>query len=240
VGARKEKLMAIKMKELPTFERPYEKLETYGEQSLSNSELLAIIIKTGTKQETAIMLAQRVLGLGKGEELRCIQDISLKELKAIKGIGRVKAIQLKAVCELAKRMSNPIKSRKIRIKNSLDVANLFMEELRFEKREHAKLLLLNTKNDVIKIVDIAYGGRNFASIEPKEILQEVLQNGAGKFILVHNHPSGDPTPSQEDYRTNDRIYEAADVMGIKLLDHVVIGDGKYKSLLYEESKRKER
>ena len=133
-------------------------------------------------------------------------------------------------------MSRPLNIKKICIKNSNDVAELLMEEMRYLKREVAKVLLLTNKNILIKIVDIAYGGRNFASLEPKEILYEAIQNGANKIIMVHNHPSGDPTPSTEDYRTNDRIYEAANIIGITLLDHIVIGDGKYKSLLYKESK----
>ena len=227
--------MPIKMKELPISERPYEKLETYGEQTLSNSELLAIIIKTGTKEETAVTLAQKILKTDNGENLRDLQDIPLEELKKIKGIGRVKAIQLKAVCEIAKRMSRPINLKKVCIKSGADVAKLLMEEMRYQKREVAKVLLLNNKNILLKIVDIAYGGRNFASLEPKEILFEAINAGSNKIILVHNHPSGDPTPSSEDYRTNDRIYEAANIIGITLLDHIVIGDGEYKSLFFKDN-----
>lgn len=181
--------MPVKMKELPISERPYEKLETYGEQTLSNSELLAIIIKTGTKEETAVTLAQKILKTKAGENLRTLQDISLSELTKIKGIGRVKAIQLKAVCELARRMSRPLNSKRICIKSGQDVAKLLMEEMRYLKREVAKLILLNNKNIILKIVDIAFGGRNFACIEPKEILQEAIQAGANKIILVHNHPA---------------------------------------------------
>lgn len=149
----------------------------------------------------------------------------------IRGIGRVKAIQLKAVCELAKRMARPLNTKKICIKNGQDVAKLVMEEMRYEKREIAKVLLLNNKNILIKMVDIAYGGRNFASLEPKEILLEAIQNGSNKIILVHNHPGGDATPSTEDFRVNDRIYEAADIMGITLLDHIVIGDRRIQKLI---------
>lgn len=148
----------------------------------------------------------------------------------IRGIGRVKAIQLKAVCELAKRMSTPLNSKKICIKSGQDVAKLLMEEMRYEKREMAKLLLLNNKNILIKVVDIAHGGRNFACLEPKEILFEAIKNGSNKIIIVHNHPGGDATPSTEDFRVNDRIYEAADIVGITLLDHIVIGDRRIQKL----------
>ena len=221
--------MPVKMKELPISERPYEKLELYGESTLSNSELLAIILKTGTKEETAVTLAQKILKLksrNQSEEIRSLQEISLTELKKVKGIGRVKAIEIKAVCELAKRMARPINSQKIQIKTGQDVAKLFMAELQYEKTEHLKVVLLNSKNTVLKIAEVAHGGTNSASIEPKEIMLEAIKTGCNRMILVHNHPSGDPTPSSADYRMNDRIYEAADVLGIELLDHIVIGDRK--------------
>ncbi len=224
----------MRMKELPISERPYEKLEMYGEKSLSNSELLAIIIKTGTKEETSVGLAQKVLNLSGNDDtqdLRFLQDISLADFAKIKGIGKVKAIQLKAVCELAKRMARPVKKLKVRIKSGQDVANLLMEEMRYEKREIAKIIALNAKNIVLKVIDISYGGNNFAMLEPKEILLEAIKCNAPRIILVHNHPSGDPTPSQSDYRATDRIYECTQMLGIELLDHIIIGDGTYESMI---------
>lgn len=144
----------LSLKQLPISERPYEKLEMYGEKTLSNSELLAIILKTGTKEQTAVGLAQSILALNEEEDLRGLQEISLKELKEIKGVGKVKAIQIKAVCELAKRMARPLNLNVV-IKEPKDVANLLISELRYEKREIVKILILNTKNVVQKIVDIA-------------------------------------------------------------------------------------
>lgn len=225
--------MSIKMKELPQSERPYEKLEMYGASKLSNSELLAIIIKCGTREDSSVMLAQKILnlrGINKEKNLNFLNEISIKELTNIKGIGKVKAIQIVATCELAKRMSKPVNSMKIVLKNTDDVAKLLMEELKNEKREIAKLLMLNSKNVLLRIVDIALGGGNFANIEPKIILREPIQIGAQKIILVHNHPSGDSTPSTEDDRMTDRIYEAADVLGIQLVDHVIIGNNQYTSI----------
>lgn len=143
----------LTIKQLPNSERPYEKLEMYGEKTLSNSELLAIILKTGTKNQTSIALAQNVLALKGNDNLRGLQELSLTELKNIKGIGNVKAIQIKAVCELAKRMSRPI-DLNVTIKEPKDVANLLMNELRFEKREIVKIIILNSKNVVQRIVDI--------------------------------------------------------------------------------------
>ncbi len=189
MGAKKGQAMATKMKELPISERPYEKLELYGEKTLSNSELLAIIIKSGTKDETSVDLAKRILNLSGNKELRSLQDISLQELMSIKGIGKVKAIQIKAICELAKRMARPIHSLKIKISTSVDVVKLLMEELRYEKRECAKVIILNEKNEILKIMDISLGGANFAIIEPRDVLSEAVKIGAPKIILVHNHPS---------------------------------------------------
>lgn len=223
----------MKMKELPLSERPYEKLETYGPKTLTNAELLAIIIKNGTKEDTAVGLAQKILKLNEStqkDDISFLQDISITEYMQIRGIGKVKAIQLLAVCEIAQRMNQPINYHKIKINNSKDVATLLMNELKYEKREKAKLILLNSKNIIIKIKDISYGGTNFAMIEPKEILNEAIKMQAPKMILVHNHPSGDATPSQADFRITDKIYEASEILGIQFLDHIIIGNNQYESI----------
>ena len=226
--------MNLKMKELPISERPYEKLKMYGAETLSNSELLAIIIKSGTKEYTALDLANNVLRLNDNtnkEDLSFLQDISISEFMKIKGIGQVKAIQLLAVCELVKRINKPINKENIKIKDAKDVAKLLMNELKYEKREVVKVILLNSKNIVLKIKDISYGGTNFAMIEPKEILAEAIKLQAPKIIMVHNHPSGDVTPSKADFSITDRVYEAAGILGIELLDHIIIGENKYESIL---------
>ena len=230
--------MKLKMKELPISERPYEKLELYGPEMLSNSELLAIIIKSGNKEENSVSVAQRILNLNNSREesLKFLCNTSIEEFMKIKGIGKVKALQLKAIGELTKRISKPIDKDKIKIKSTKDVADLLMPELRYEKREIVKLIILNHKNIVQRIMNISHGGTNFASISPKEVLSETVKIGAPKIILVHNHPSGDPKPSKDDFRITDRIYECADIMGIELLDHVVIGDGTYESILMGKEK----
>ncbi len=221
--------MTIKIKDLPETERPYEKLEMYGEKMLSNSELLAIIIKNGTKKYTAIDISNKILNKI-NNNLRELQDISLDDFKDIQGIGRVKAIQLKAICELAKRMSRPINDAKIQIKNTKDIADIFIDELRYEKREIVKLVLLNTKNIIMKIIDISFGGTSSALLEPKDIFIEAIKIGAPKIIIVHNHPSGDSEPSLADFEITKRIEEASKIIGIELLDHIVIGDGNYVSI----------
>lgn len=222
------------IKKLPSTERPYEKAQMYGIENLSNSELLAIIIKTGTKEKTSVQLAQEILSIESKnkENIQFLQDISLEELTKIKGIGIVKAIQIKAVCEMAKRISKPLNANKVQIRSSASVANLLMNEMKYEKREKVKVkvLVLNTKNVLIKIIDVSYGGTNSAIIEPKDILAEPTKMGAPKIILVHNHPSGDPTPSKEDIETTKRLYNAATLLGIELLDHIIIGNERYTSV----------
>ena len=224
----------MKMKELPISERPYEKLEMYGERSLSNAELIAIIIKSGTRNESSVSIAQKILTLEKNGEnnLRFLQNISIEEFMSIKGIGKVKALQLKAICELTKRMSKPIDTSQVQINSPKDVADLLTDEMRFEKREIVKAIILNSKNTIVKIVDVCYGGTNSAVLKPKDVLQEAIKLGAPKIILVHNHPSGDPTPSKSDFEFTERLVQASKIMGIELLDHIVIGDYKFESIFY--------
>ncbi len=222
------------MTTLPMSERPYEKLLTYGEESLSNSELLAIIIKTGTRQKTALDLAGQVMNLGSQEnsnDLRFLQEISINELMQISGIGKVKAIELKALGEIAKRMSKPINLKKVCLKTKADVANLLMQELRYEKNEVLKLILLNNKNIVQKIINIATGKDNALVFDVKQILSEPVKLQIPKIILVHNHPSGNSMPSKEDIQATQKVQQCCQLMGIQLLDHIVIGDGEYNSAM---------
>lgn len=221
------------IKELPESERPYEKLQIYGAEKLSNAELLSIIIKTGTKENTSIDLANKILNLTKQaniNHLRSMLDHSIEEFMQIKGIGKVKAIQLVAVGELAKRMSKPLNILNIKITSPKDVADLLMDELRYEKKELIKLIILNTKNNILKIIDLSTGGTNFAILQPKDALAEAIRMNAPKIILVHNHPSGDSTPSKQDIIITKKVKDASELLGVQLLDHIVIGDGKYDSI----------
>ena len=224
----------MKMKELPSSERPYEKLEIYGTKKLSNAELLAIIIKTGTKEESAITLAQKVLNLNKERninDLRFLQNVTIEDLSSIKGIGKIKAIQIIAACEIARRIGIPIDVQSIKIKNSQDVADLLMNELKYEKREIAKIILLNTKNIIQKIVDISYGGTNFAMLEPKDVMHEAVKINAPKIIVVHNHPSGDPHPSKEDIELTKRLINSSRILGLNFLDHIIIAEEGSESIM---------
>lgn len=211
--------------------KPYEKLELVGEKFLKTSELLAIIIKTGTKEKNAIELAQEILNLGKNkEDLSFLREVSLEELKKISGIGRVKAIQIKAIIEFSKRINQRQRKNKIQVKSTTDVIDLFMEEMRYEKQEILKLLILNTKNEILKVQDVCIGNTTSISFDIKNILSEPVKMQAQRIILIHNHPSGDPTPSNEDIKATIKIKEASKLVGIDLLEHIVIGDGIYKSI----------
>ena len=227
--------MSVKMKELPISERPYEKLEMYGANTLSNAELLAIIIKSGTKAESSVTLAQKILSLSKSknckeDNLKFLQELSIEEFMQIKGIGKVKAIQLKATCELAKRISKPIKEIKIKIKTPEDIANLFMDELKTEKREIVKVVIMNSQNVILKIQTISQGGTSSVQVNTKDILMEAVKIGAPKIIVIHNHPSGNAKPSIEDITFTKRLEKAAEILGVLLLDHIVIGYNQYTSI----------
>ena len=228
--------MSIKIKDLPMAERPYEKLELYGEKNLSNAELLAIIIKTGTKNETSLELAQKILKLNqntKEDELNFLNNISIEELIQIKGIGKVKALQIKAISELAKRMTKPSNYKQIQIKKPEDMANIVFGELRNETKEIVKLVMLDNKNQIMKMTDIAVGGSNFANFSIPEILSEALKAKAPKIILIHNHPSGNSKPSTKDIDVTASLYKAASTIGIELVDHIVIGNMEFTSIMGE-------
>ena len=237
------------IKELPETERPYERLELYGEKSLSNAELLAIIIKTGTKRTTSLDIARQILNLNDMQSknnLNFLRDLSIENLMQINGMGRIKAIQLKAVCELANRMNSPTNYRKTTVKEPNDIVKILMNQMQYEKIEIAKIVLLDIKNNILKIKNIAIGGNNFVNIAMKEILTEAVKINAPRIILVHNHPSGSSIPSKQDYEVTEKLENAAKILGINLLDHIVIGKGEYtsiktiekwKSKLWEEEKK---
>lgn len=233
--------MPVKMKELPKTERPYEKLEQQGEKALTNAELLAIIIKTGTKEETAIGLAQQILKLNENNEkenLGFLRELTVEEFKKIKGIGKVKAIQLKAVCELATRMNSIENYKNQKITKPKDIASILIEKMRFEKQEILKVAMLDNKNHLLKIKDIAKGSGNFVTATIKSILNEAVKIEASKIILIHNHPGGDPTPSIQDLEFTDKVEKATEILGMQLVDHIVIGEEDYVSIFSAKSKLK--
>ncbi len=226
-----EEKYRLRIKDLPKEERPYEKLELYGPEMLSSAELMAIIIRTGTKTETSVEVAQKILKKYSDDNgMAFMHDITLDELKAIKGIGRVKAIQLKAVFELGKRMAIYRNTNKITITSPCDVSMLVMEDMRYLKQEHFNIIMLNTKNHVLKKEAIAIGTLNSAIVHPRDVFCKPIRNKCASIILVHNHPSGDPSPSKQDVDITNRLVEAGKILGIDVLDHIIIGDGNYISL----------
>ena len=229
--------MSFNIKKLPETERPYEKLEQKGEKALTNAELLAIIIKTGNREETSIQLAQKILMLNENinkNNLNFLRDITIEELVKIKGIGKVKAIQVKAVCELASRMNSIDNYKKIIIRKPKDVVEVIIQDMRFEKQEILKVIMLDNHNQILKIKDVAKGTNNFVSASVRNILNEAVKIQALKIILVHNHPSGNPNPSQKDYEFTEKVRKASELLEIQLLDHIVIGDNKYISIFSKE------
>lgn len=227
--------MSIKIKELPELERPYEKLEMYGEKTLSNAELLAIIIKTGTKEETSVQLAQRLLSLNKTtkEDLNYLQTLSIEELMEVKGIGKVKAIQLKAVGEISARMFSKTKYKKMLINEPKDLAQILMGNIKSETNEKVKIAILNSRNQLLKIQDIASGGIDFVNVEVKEILTEPIKMKAPKYILVHNHPGESAKPSKNDIEYTKTLYKLSQLFNIELVDHIIIAGMNYTSIFME-------
>lgn len=219
----------MRIKLLPEEERPVEKCLSVGVDKLSNSELLALIINTGTKDKSAMALAAEVLA--KDERgIGYLNESSAEELMTIDGIGRSKATRIMAACELGKRISSRTVRQGDRIESDDDIVSMFMEDLRYQKREFFKALLLDSKGRVISIETISVGELNSTLVHPREAFVQAVKKSAAAIVFVHNHPSGDPSPSAEDYETTQRLMEAGNLLGIRVLDHLIIGDGRYISI----------
>lgn len=221
----------ITVKNLPVSERPYEKLEKYGASNLSDAELLAIIIRCGSSKERSTEVATRLLDAHESVKgLPGLFYLSLPELKKVKGIGRVKAIQIQAVAELTRRMAKATRAEAPCFQTPDAIADYYMQDMRHLEQEQVVLLMLTSKSQYLKDKVISSGTVNSSLISPREIFVEALRYHAVFIILVHNHPSGDPSPSKEDYIITKKIQEAGILVGIKLMDHVIIGDNRYISL----------
>lgn len=229
--------MSLKIKDLQQEDKPRERLKSYGADRLTNRELLAIIINSGSKQFSSIDCANQVLKLV--NQLRDLRHLTLPELLSVNGIGEKKALTILAVIELAKRMHSNTVLDKIEINEPQDVANYLMEKLRYLKQEHFVALLLNTKNQIIHEQSIFIGSLNMSIVHPRDLLREAVKHSAASIVIAHNHPSGDPTPSLEDIKTTKRLLYCCDLMGIDLLDHIIIGDGEFISLFEDDYITKE-
>ncbi len=217
----------LTIKDLPLEERPREKLKNLGAEALSNAELLAVLLRSGTTGETAVQLAARILSRAGG--LRDLPDLPLEDLESFRGVGPAKAVILKAALELGRRLATTPRRDAVAVTSPRLAAELFMEQLRYKKKEHFEILLLNTKNRVISREIISMGSLNASIVHPREIFNAPLRKSAAALILVHNHPSGDPSPSQEDLEITRRLAEAGNILGIAVRDHIIIGDGCYFS-----------
>lgn len=216
------------LRDLPHEERPRERMMHYGAESLSQAELLAILLRTGTRRESAIHIAQQLLGLAGG--LRGLADLSIDELMNIKGIGLAKAVQLKAGIELGRRMANSRLTEPVTIRSPQDAAEILTEQLRYLQKEHFVCLFLNTKNHVIAQETLSMGSLNASIVHPREVFRAAMKCSSAAIICAHNHPSGDPAPSPEDIALTSRLLQAGEIVGIDVLDHLIIGDSRFVSL----------
>ncbi len=221
----------ITMKELPASERPYEKCEKRGPASLSDAELLAVIIRTGSRGERSTQLATRILENLPGRRISGLFQMSAAQLCSIKGIGRVKAIQLSCLTEITRRiMASDMIEKEFLCTEPEKVAAYFMADMRFLETEQVRVLILNGRNALVNDIIISNGSFNASMASPREIFYNALKHKAVSIIVLHNHPSGDPTPSKEDIVLTQRIKETGSLVGIPLLDHIIIGDNRYISI----------
>ena len=224
------------MKQLPEEQRPYEKCFTQGESSLSDSELLAVILRSGMQGKNSLALAQEILKFMESSSypgLMGLMHVSVQDLMRIHGVGRVKAVQLKCFGELSKRIAKAAARPQMVMNNPSSIAAYYMEELRHEEQEIVICMMLDVKGHFLGDKILTRGTATGSLVTPREIYMEALRRHAVSLILVHNHPSGDPTPSPDDQQITARIYQAGELLGIHLLDHIVIGDHRYCSFREE-------
>lgn len=216
------------VRELPPEERPRERLARLGPEALKDAELVAVIIRSGTRDMGAVALSEKVIRTFK--DLRGVARASIEELMEVKGLGAVKAIEIKAALELGKRLAAHTADQRPRISSAEDVSRLLMIPFKDCEIEIFKVLLMNPKNEVIKITDVSRGSLDASVALPREVFRQAVRDGAVSVIVCHNHPSGDPEPSRADIALTRRLQESGELIGITLLDHIVFGDGRYVSL----------
>ncbi len=217
------------IRSLPEDERPQEKALRNGVGALSDAELIALIIRTGRQNASSISLAEDILSIC-DEGLFSMGTFDTDDLLGIDGIGPGKACTLMAAVELGKRIAASRKPEKYTADDPDSIADMFMEDLRYEKKEYFKSVLVNTRSEILSVDNVSVGELTRTLVHPREVFSRAVRKGAYGVIFVHNHPSGDPTPSEEDIITTARLVEGGDILGIKVLDHLIIGDGIYNSL----------
>ncbi len=221
------------IKKLPKVERPREKMILYGSSALSLSELLAVLIRTGDREKTAVGLGNDIISFD-GDGLKFLANCTPEELMKIKGVGQAKACQIVAAIELGKHISTRISIPKNNLTSPEKVSNIFMEEMRYYDKERFKVAMLDIKGHIIYIEEISVGDLNSSLVHPREVFKSAIKKSAASIILVHNHPSGNPNPSTEDIEITKRLQNAGKLLGIEVLDHIIIGDGDFVSLKKEK------
>lgn len=216
------------IKELPASERPYEKFLSLGASGLSDADLLAIIIKTGTKDKSAVDIAQEMLS-GRHGNLLNLYEMSYDELIQVSGIGQIKAIQLKAVAELSMRISKAKRARSIRMNTPVTIADYYMEQMRHLQQEVVICAYFDVKSWFLGDKFISKGSLSSSVVDISSVMRTALEKNASKIVLLHNHPSGDCTPSKDDIAVTDRLAEGSRIFSIELCDHIIIGDNEYYS-----------
>lgn len=216
------------IKELPASERPYEKFLSLGASGLSDADLLAIIIRTGTKDKSAVDIAQEMLS-GRHGNLLNLYEMSYDELIQVSGIGQIKAIQLKAVAELSMRISKAKRARSIRMNTPVTIADYYMEQMRHLQQEVVICAYFDVKSRFLGDKFISKGSLSSSVVDISSVMRTALEKNASKIVLLHNHPSGDCTPSKDDIAVTDRLAEGSRIFSIELCDHIIIGDNEYYS-----------
>ncbi len=220
----------ITVKNMPRLERPYEKCLAFGPSSLSDAELLAVILKTGAKNKTSIELAREIIALNeKYEGLAGMHHLSYEQLMSVRGIGNAKAVQILCLCEIASRISTSMAKERMEFDSPESIAVYLMEEMRYLEKEEVRILMFDGKHGLIRESTVSMGTVNAALSSPREVFLEALKFQAVYIILIHNHPSGDPTPSHQDVLLTKQMMKAGMLIGIELSDHIIIGNQKFYS-----------
>ncbi|MGB9929871.1 MAG: RadC family protein [Methanosarcina sp.] len=217
----------IRIQDIPEEERPRERLIRNGPESLSNAELLGVVLRTGSREENVVNLCSRIFG---EYNIRQLSLANISRLMQIHGVGKAKAAQIAAVFELARRLETYVEEPKRKICSPRDVYTLMYPKMREQKKEKFITLYLDTKNQILKEEVVSIGSLNASIVHPREVFKSALMESSASVIMIHNHPSGDPSPSKEDIMVTEKLIEGGKLLGIDVLDHIIIGDGRYVSL----------
>ncbi len=217
----------VRIQDIPEEERPRERLIRNGPESLSNAELLGVILRTGSKEENVVNLSSRILS---NYNIKQLSLANVSRLMQVHGVGKAKAAQIAAVFELARRLETFVEEPKRKICSPKDVYTLMYPKMREQKKEKFITLCLDTKNQILREEVISIGSLNASIVHPREVFKSALMESSASVIMIHNHPSGDPSPSREDIMVTEKLVEGGKLLGIDVLDHIIIGDGRYVSL----------